>query len=179
MCVISSRWCSRATFVERPLGVFRCHPQSERQTMSTDEKTTSDLVKTLKNGEEGFRRAAETLSDSDRPELSTEFMKYSQQRAQFAQELSSMANTYGDDVPERSTVPAAVHRGWIAVKDALTGSSPDAVLKAALTGEDHAVSEYEDAMKADISDGLRTVLTRQFAEVSSARNRVKTLAEQH
>ena len=48
-----------------------------------------------------------------------------------------------------------------------------------MTGEDHAVSEYEDAMKADISAGLRTVLTRQFAEVSSARDRVKTLAEQH
>ena len=146
--------------------------------MSTDEKTTSDLVKTLKNGEEGFRRAAETLSDSDRPELSAEFMQYSQQRAQYAQELSSMANAYGDDVPERTTLPAAVHRGWIAVKDALTGSSPDAVLKAALTGEDHAVSEYEDALKADISDGLRTVLTRQSAEVTSARNRVKALAEQ-
>ena len=146
--------------------------------MSTDEKTTEDLVKTLKNGEEGFRKASERLSESDSAELGAEFMTYSQQRAQFAAELVSMAKSYGDEVAERTTVPAAVHRGWITVKDVLTGSSPEAVLKAALTGEDHAVSEYEDAMKTDISADLRTVLSRQFAEVSSTRNRVKTLAEQ-
>ncbi|MCU1367664.1 MAG: hypothetical protein JWN39_3303, partial [Ilumatobacteraceae bacterium] len=113
--------------------------------MSTDEKTTSDLIETLKNGEEGFQKAAEKLSDSSRKDLSAEFMTYSQQRARFSAELAKVAHAYGDDVPERSTIPGAVHRGWIAVKDALSGSSPDAVLKAAVTGEDHAVSEYEDA----------------------------------
>lgn len=146
--------------------------------MSTDEKTTSELTKTLKNGEEGFRTAAEKLNGSDRPELGSEFMQYSQQRARFCAELASMANAYGDDVPERSSVPGAVHRGWLAVKDTLTGSSPDAVLKAALTGEDHAVEQYQGAMKEDISEGLRAILTRQFAEVSTTRDRVKTLANQ-
>ena len=146
--------------------------------MSTDEKTTAELVKTLKNGEEGFKTAAEKLTDSDRPELGSEFMQYSQQRARFSAELASMANAYGDDVPERSSVPGAVHRGWLAVKDALTGSSPEAVLKAAVTGEDHAVEQYEAAMKEDISEGLRTILTRQFAEVSTTRDRVTSLANQ-
>lgn len=144
--------------------------------MSTDQEVTSELIKTLKNGEEGFRSAGEKLSDSDRPELGSEFMRYSEQRARFSTELASMAEAYGDDVPERSTVPGAVHRGWLAVKDALTGSSPEAVLKAAVTGEDHAVEQYEEALTADISTGLRTVLTRQSAEVSTTRDRVKSLA---
>ena len=147
--------------------------------MSTDEKTTSDLIETLKNGEEGFHKAAEKLSDSNRVDLSTEFLAYSQQRARFSAELATIAKAYGDDVAERSTVPGAVHRGWIAVKDALSGSSPEAVLKAAATGEDHAVEEYESAMKADISGELRAILARQFSEVSSTRARVKALAEQH
>jgi uncharacterized protein (TIGR02284 family) len=146
--------------------------------MSSDEKTTSDLIETLKNGEEGFRKAAEKLAEGPRADLSAEFVTFSQQRARFSAELAELAKSYGDDVPVRSTVPGAVHRGWMAVKDALTGDSPQAVLKAALTGEDHAVGEYEDAVKADISDGLRAVVTRQLTEVSSTRDRVKVLAGQ-
>ncbi len=147
--------------------------------MSTDEKTTTDLIETLKNGEEGFRKAAEKLSDSSRAELADEFKVYSEQRARFAAELASIAHAYGDDVPERSTLPGAVHRGWMAVKDALSGSSPEAVLNAATTGEDHAVAEYEDAMQADISEELRAILARQFSEVSKTRNRVSALAQQN
>jgi uncharacterized protein (TIGR02284 family) len=145
--------------------------------MSTDQRTTSDLIKTLKNGEEGFQRAAEELSGTDRSDLSAEFMTFSQQRAKFSAELASFDHELGGDTDERSTVPGAVHRGWIAVKGALSGSSPEAVLKAAVTGEDHAVGEYEDAMKADISDELRGILSRQFAEVTATRDRVKTLAD--
>ena len=68
-----------------------------------------------------------------------------------------------------------MHRGWISLKDALTGSSPDAVLKAAQTGEDHAVSEYQKALDADLSDGLRTVVDRQYQDVVAARDEVATL----
>ena len=52
----------------------------------------------------------------------------------------------------------------------LAGSDADGVLEAAAQGEDHAVEEYESAMQADVSDGLRTVITRQFADVKAARD---------
>jgi uncharacterized protein (TIGR02284 family) len=70
-----------------------------------------------------------------------------------------------------------VHRGWIALKDALTGDDAEAVLKAALTGEDHAVSEYEDALKMDLSAGFREVVVRQQAAVVAARDEVKALQD--
>lgn len=143
--------------------------------MSTDETTTSDLIETLKNGEEGFKKAADKLSEDSRADLSAEFVTFSQQRARFSAELASIAHAYGDDIAQRSTVPGALHRGWMSVTDALTGSSPEAVLKAALTGEDHAVTEYEEAMKADISEELRVILSRQFSEVRATRDRVKAL----
>lgn len=146
---------------------------------SIDEKTTSNLIETLRNGEEGFRAAGEKLANGSSAELSREFISFSQQRAQFSAELAAVANSYGDHVEERSTIPGAMHRGWIAVKDALTGDSPEAVLKAALTGEDHAVSEYEDAMKTDLSEGLRTIVSRQLAAICATRDRVKLLAGQN
>jgi len=140
--------------------------------MSSDESVTQDLIKTLENGDEGFQRAAEKLASSNEPELAAEFTKFGAQRRQFATELQQLAADYGDQVDKRTTVPAALHRGWMAVKDMLAGSDADGVLDAAAQGEDHAVEEYESAMKADISDGLRSVITRQFAEVKAARDRV-------
>ncbi len=140
--------------------------------MSADESVTQDLIKTLENGHEGFQRAAEKLSSSNESALAQEFTTFSAQRSQFATELQHLAAAYGDHVDKRTTVPGALHRGWMAVKDMLAGSDPDGVLDAAAQGEDHAVEEYETAMKEDISDGLRTVLSRQYAEVKATRDRV-------
>ncbi len=140
--------------------------------MSVDESVTQDLIKTLENGHEGFQRASEKLSSSNEPALAAEFATFSAQRGQFATELARMAATYGDQVDKRTTLPGALHRGWMAVKDMLAGSDADGVLDAAAQGEDHAVEEYETAMKADISDGLRAVISRQFTDVKAARDRV-------
>jgi uncharacterized protein (TIGR02284 family) len=145
--------------------------------MSTDARVTKDLMETLKDGEAGFTKAAEKLETSDDPQLATTFRHGAEQRARFYQELDVLAQQYGDDVDESGSVGGTVHRGWLAVKDALTGSSPDAVLKAATTGEDHAVGEYESALEKDISPELRTVVERQLGEVRATRDTVTALAE--
>ena len=77
-----------------------------------------------------------------------------------------MGDDYGDDVDESGTLAATMHRGWISPKDALTGDAPGGVLEAALTGEDHAVSEYEKALQQDLSAGFREVVSRQHTAVS-------------
>ncbi|WP_299923023.1 PA2169 family four-helix-bundle protein [uncultured Nocardioides sp.] len=145
--------------------------------MSDDAKAAQELVETLKDGERGFADAAEKLRDGKHPEWATTLQRFSDQRAGFWREIVDMGHDYGDDVDESGTVAAAVHRGWIAVKDALTGDDPEAVLKAALTGEDHAVSEYEDALKKDLSAGFREVVVRQQAAVVAARDEVKALQQ--
>ena len=145
--------------------------------MSDDAKAAKELVETLKDGERGYADAAEKLRDGEHPEWATVLQRFSEQRAGFWREIVDMGHDYGDDVDESGTVAAAVHRGWIAVKDALTGDNPEAVLKAALTGEDHAVSEYEDALEMDLSAGFREVVVRQQAAVVAARDEVKALQQ--
>ena len=143
--------------------------------MSDDAKAAKELVETLKDGEKGFADAADKLRDGDRPEWATTLQRLSDQRAGFWKEIVDMGHDYGDDVDESGSVAAAVHRGWISLKDAVTGDDPSAVLKAAATGEDHAVSEYEDALKMDLSAGFREVVVRQQAAVVAARDEVKAL----
>jgi len=147
--------------------------------MSTDRRVTKDLIKTLEDGREGFARAADKLAETDRPDLSTTMRTLSEQRARFSAELEQMAATYGDDIDEDGSMAGTLHRGWMAVKDAIAGSDPEGVLDAAEQGEDHAVSEYRDALDADISQSLRVVLARRFVEVQQAHDQVKALRDAH
>ena len=143
--------------------------------MSDDAKAAKELVETLKDGERGFADAADKLRDGEHPEWATTLVRFSEQRAGFWREIVDLGHEYGEGVETSGTVAAAVHRGWISLKDALTGDDAAAVLKAAVTGEDHAVSEYDDALEMDLSAGFRDVVVRQRAAVVAARDEVKAL----
>lgn len=143
--------------------------------MSDDEKAAKELVETLRDGEKGFAAAADKLRDGDRPEWANVLQRLSEQRAQFSREIIELGHAYGDDVDESGTAAAALHRGWIALKDAVTGDDAGSVLGAAVTGEDHAVSEYEKALEQDLSAGFREVVSRQHHAVVVARDEIKAL----
>ncbi len=144
--------------------------------MSDDAKAAKELVETLKDGERGFADSAEKLRDSEHPAWAATLQRHSEQRASFGREIVDLGHDYGDDVDEGGSAAAALHRGWLSLKDALTGDSADGVLKAAVTGEDHAVSEYEKALEMDLSPGFREVVERQKAQIVQARDEVKALA---
>ena len=146
--------------------------------MSADEKVAKDLVETLKDGRNGFASAAEKLRDSDTPETAATFQRFSDQRASFVQDIVSMGHAYGDDVDESGSVAAKLHRGWISLKDALTGDDASSVIGAAVTGEDHAVSEYEKALdEDDLSPEFRALIQQQHASIVAARDEVKALQD--
>ncbi|QWC86465.1 PA2169 family four-helix-bundle protein [Nocardioidaceae bacterium] len=142
--------------------------------MSDDKQVAQELVETLRDGENGLRQTADKVRDEHAPWAET-LERYAQQRADFRAEIVDMGEDYGDDVDESGSAAAAVHRGWVGLKDALTGDDASAVLKAASDGEDHAVSEYEKALDQDLSDGFRQVVSRQHNEVKKARDEIKTL----
>ena len=145
--------------------------------MSVDESVTKDLIETLENGKEGFAKGAEKLEGTTSPESATLFRQLSEQRSRFSAELRELAKDYGDNIHQSGSVAGALHRGWMSLKDALTGSDPDGVIKAACTGEDHAVEEYKKAAEADLSPTLRSVVQRQMTEVVAARDRVRALVK--
>ena len=143
--------------------------------MSDDKQVAKELVETLKDGERGFATAAEQVREGDRAEWATTLQRLSEQRAGFHREIVELGEDYGDDVDESGTAAAALHRGWISLKEALSGGDAGSILKAALTGEDHAVSEYDKALEQDLSSGFREVVSRQREAVVSAREEVKAL----
>ena len=143
--------------------------------MSDDKSAAKELVETLKDGERGYASAADKVRDGDHSEWAATLQRLAEQRRHFHQEIVDLGEDYGDDVDESGSVTATVHRGWIALKDALSGDDPGTVLSAAVTGEDHAVSEYDKALEGDLSDGFRQVVTRQRTAIVAARDEVKAL----
>ena len=93
-----------------------------------------DLIKTLKDGEEGFEQAADGVKD---PQLKSLFNEYSRQRSRFVTELQQQVHDMGEPEPETSTSAAgALHRGWINLKAALTRGDDHAILAECERGED-------------------------------------------
>ena len=137
--------------------------------------TINGLIETLKDGEKGFKEAADAVRD---PQLKNLFREYSQQRHRFATELQSKAQSLGEFNPEKSSSTAgAMHRAWINLKSAVTSGDDKAILSECERGEDSAVHEYQEAMQDGLSGQLRELVSRQFTEIKSAHDRVKNLRD--
>jgi uncharacterized protein (TIGR02284 family) len=143
----------------------------QKETIST----INDLIETLKDGQEGFRQAAEAVEDR---ELKSLFNEFSLQRSRFAGELQSQAVSLGESKPEESSSAAgAMHRAWINLKSAIAKHDDHAILAECERGEDSAVKEYKEAMEEDLAAPVREIIVRQYAEVQSAHDRIKQLRD--
>src|SRR5690606_27428727 len=102
-------------------------------TMQTDTTAAvlEDLIETLEDGRKGFEQAAERIENSDEPSIAIDLRRFSQERAEFSVELREVATRYGFEIDEEGSMAGSLHRGWLSLKDALTGDDPKAVLEAA------------------------------------------------
>ena len=132
----------------------------------------NDLVETCKDGQNGFRTAAEEIKNS---ELRTLFNTYSQQRAQFAAELQNEVRRLGGDSEDTGSTAAVLHRGWMNIKSAVTGENEGALISECERGEDSAVSAYEEALENELPGNLRVIVERQFSQVKDAHDRIRSL----
>jgi uncharacterized protein (TIGR02284 family) len=145
------------------------------------EESTSiieDLVETLEDGREGYRLAAEKLADDGHGDLAERMSEFSNERARLSAELRELASTKGIQIEESGSAAAAVHRGWMTMRDTLAGSDPHGVLTVAESGEDHAVSEFERVLdRDDLAPELRQVIANQAEVVRSAHDEVRALRD--
>jgi uncharacterized protein (TIGR02284 family) len=136
------------------------------------------LIETLKDGQEGFRAAADNVES---PDLRALFHDFSMQRAQFANELQGLARTCGEHDPEDSgSVAGTLHRGWINIKSAFTTHDDHAVLAECERGEDSAVAEFEKALgEPNLPGNIAAVVRSQYSQVKAAHDRVRDLRDSY
>lgn len=141
---------------------------------SNDEviSTLNNLIATCRDGQQGFQTAAEGASDAALKEL---FYFYSRQRGGFAGELQDEVRRLGGDPESSGSAAAALHRGWINIKAAVTGRDDNAIIGECERGDDAAVSNYRAALEVDMPANVRSMIERQFAEVKEAHEHVRNL----
>lgn len=145
-------------------------------TASNDDviSTLNGLIETCKDGQDGFKEAAEGVERSD---LKSLFYEFSQQRSQFAGELQELVRSIGGDPEKSGSMAAALHRGWINIKSAVTGKDEGAILNECERGEDVAKNAYKDALEEPLPANVLEVVQTQYTAVQAAHDRVKALRD--
>ncbi len=136
--------------------------------------TLNGLIETCKDGQDGFKEAAEGVERSD---LKSLFYEFSQQRSQFAGELQTLVQTLGGDPENAGSLGAALHRGWINIKSAVTGKNEGSILNECERGEDSAKNTYKEALEMPLPAHVMDTVQTQYASIQSAHDRVKALRD--
>jgi uncharacterized protein (TIGR02284 family) len=146
------------------------------ETPSNDDaiSTINGLIQTCKDGQEGFKQAAEGVQNS---QLKTLFYDLGQQRSQFAGELQALVRELGGDPENEGSFSGALHRGWINIKSAVTGQDEHAILNECERGEDVAKNAYKEALEQKLPANIYSSIQTQYAAIQAAHDKVKALRD--
>jgi len=136
--------------------------------------TLNDLIETCRDGQNGFKEAAENVKS---PDLKTFLNQIATERAQFVNQLQLEVRTLGGDPQKSGSATAAMHRAWIDIKGTLTGKDDHSILSECERGEDSAVEVYKDALKLDLPPNIRSTVERQFQGIKLVHDRVKQMRD--
>jgi uncharacterized protein (TIGR02284 family) len=83
----------------------------------------------------------------------------------------------GGDAGASASLAAAIHRGWIDVKSALSGGDGGAIIAACEMGEENAESAYQKMLDMDIAGETRALVNSQYQQVREAHRHMLRLKE--
>jgi len=144
--------------------------------MSNDKtiSTLNNLIETCKDGELGFKTAAEGLKSAD---IKQKFLEYSRQRAEMVRELQAEVRRLGGDPEKSGSMSGSLHRGWLDIKSAITGKDDHAILAEAERGEDVAKTVYENALKEPLPSTVLSIVQQQAVKVRQVHDQVRNLRD--
>jgi uncharacterized protein (TIGR02284 family) len=134
----------------------------------------NNLIETCKDGELGFKTAAEGLKRAD---IKAKFLEYSRQRGEMVRELQSEVRRLGGDPETSGSMSGSLHRGWLDIKSVVTGKDDHAIVAEAERGEDVAKSVYENALKETLPGPAQTLVQQQAGKVRQAHDDVRDLRD--
>ena len=145
--------------------------------MAESTSILNDLIETSKDGEKGFRTAAD---DTRNPELKQIFLQRADDCARGAAQLQKIVGRYGDKPETGGSVLGALHRGWVDVKSTLTNRDEVAILEECERGEDVAKAVYRKALEdSTLAADVREAVQRQYDAVLRNHDQIRTLRDRY
>jgi uncharacterized protein (TIGR02284 family) len=134
--------------------------------------TLNGLIAISKDGEIGFRTAAEEVKNS---RLKDVFNQGAERCAQGIAELQRRVRALGGDPEDSGSTIGALHRRWIDFRTAITDMDDAAILGEVERGEDTAKAAYAAALEIGLPPGIRSMIERQYRGVCQNHDRVRDL----
>lgn len=134
-----------------------------------------ELAECSLDGEFGFRSCAE---HAKREDLKSIFLQRADDCRNAAMELNEQITACGGKAEEHGSAAAAMHRGWVAVKSALSTYDDKAILEEAERGEDNAKARYMKALRAPLPADVKLIVERQMQGLQRNHDQVKMLRDQ-
>jgi len=138
-------------------------------------ETLNQLIETSKDGEYGFLSSAEYVRS---PEVRELFARRADECRKATQELQTLVVRLGGRAEDDGSASGTVHRGWMAIKDTLSGYSDRAILEETERGEDSALSSYRKALEKPLTPEVRHVVEQQLQGVRRNHAQVRALRDQ-
>ena len=137
-------------------------------------ETLNDLIENCKDGEYGFRTCAEHAKSTS---IKSVFTQRAADCGQAAQELQTLVTRFGGSPDTGGTAAGAVHRGWVAVRGALSFNDDQAMLNECERGEDIALNRYRKALEEDLPADVEQVVRRQYEGARHNHDQIKALRD--
>jgi uncharacterized protein (TIGR02284 family) len=134
--------------------------------------TLNGLIEISKDGEIGFRTAADEVKRSD---LKTIFGEAANRCAEGAAELQRKVRALGGEPEDSGSAIGALHRRWLDLKSAISGKDDLAILEETERGEDAAKAAYVAALKVALPSDIQSMIDRQYQGVKQNHDRVRDL----
>lgn len=138
-------------------------------------ETLERLIETCRDGQDGYRDAAEHVKDLELKKLLSEV---SLERAKFAGDLENEAIRWGRaDVDRSGSTLGAIHRGWTGLKATL-GRGDDAILSSMETADSHAQKQYDECIRdGHLPDDILGIIRNQAQAIVGTLDRIRALRQ--
>lgn len=138
-----------------------------------DVSVLNTLITTTIDSAHGFERSAE---NADAARFQSMFQEFATERRQCVNDLQARVRQLGGDPADDGSLKADVHRRWVDMKNAITGTGDKSVIEEVERGEDYIKEKYEQALKDDkLSAETRMVITKAYDSVRRGHDRASAL----
>jgi uncharacterized protein (TIGR02284 family) len=134
--------------------------------------TLNELLENARDGELGFREAAEYAQS---PSLVALFVRRAQACGECATELQGQIEQLGGQVDQSGSVSGKALRAWIHIRGLFGGASDETMLTECERGEDATLARYRKALKQNLPPEIHAMVQRQFEGAQRNHDMIKSL----
>lgn len=135
--------------------------------------TLNGLIATTLDSVDGYNKAAD---DATSERFERMFRDRAAERMQVANELKAEVRRNGSEPEDDGTILAGAHRVFLGLRDAVTGTDDEAIVREVERGEDHIKAKFEDALQDDdLEPQSRAVVEQCFTSVQQGHDQMSAI----